>query len=926
MAESGLSITLGTLRSEVGDQQGVGRTFATMDPDDQAKVTQDINAGLRTFYYPPPTAEGQHTWSFLRSTASQFADVSGNLTVNLTAAVSTYNLPDEFSTIMGGVTLGDGSDVRVIPVIPEVRVRALLANNDTQGIPRVCAIRAKTPATAGSPTRYEVLFHPIPDTTYTPTYTYGRIPTALLNDNDVPEGGMMHSDTILESCLAMAELRRDDEGSEGTPRIHHQLFQERLAASIAIDRQSMRIDSGGSWPAEESTTIEIGYHDFVREISGYLDKGWDIDGMTHEDFKMCDFVVQSGVRSFYQARNWDFLQVEGSITLTDAAATYQMPEDFGSVSDNFTWPEEHGGGQIARTSEQHLRSLRSGDTTGAADLTGDPKYFCLRPRESAGTETQRWEVEFYPTPDATSAASVLRFRYNKRPERISRERPHPLGNWLHSETILQSCLGVAEGRFKSDETAQREKYAQLLEYSMRLDESSTAITSPSAWPTSGTSDTLYMQYEDYAREIGGYLDFGFNDAGWTHDQDQEIDFIIQAGLRQAYFPMKTDSREAHAWNFLEATTDVYTWQQMIPSSRFADAVVVDAVAYNSPVAGQTTVTVLSSAFTSDMVNELLVVDDNTFGRVVSVTSGTVCIVDRISGFPLSDITTGAIGQQVVVSPTLLWQKVYDATADETTVEIVDVTDYDSTATSPWLFRSNMQNELITEETNDYAAPFLIKRITDTKTAVLSGNMTNLATWQAHAFYTRDPQGDYFIPPSENGMDGIMTFKSNTSRWQSIPFTTEARIRRLRSSSLVQTSIPQMVSRRATESDGATLQLFEFVFYPIPTQEWQLQYRFYIVPPKLTTAAPRPLGGVEHQALFLASMLAQAEQKKTQKRGVKWEEFLKALEASITKDRRAQPEMLGYNGDASTTGYGALDHYRDYYWNSSRTSGVTVGGI
>ena len=50
----------------------------------------------------------------------------------------------------------------------------------------------------------------------------------------------MHSETILESCLAIAEQRL--ENSSG---IHTQKFQERLAASCAMDRQLQTPDTMG---------------------------------------------------------------------------------------------------------------------------------------------------------------------------------------------------------------------------------------------------------------------------------------------------------------------------------------------------------------------------------------------------------------------------------------------------------------------------------------------------------------------------------------------------------------------------------------------------------------------------------------------------------------------------------------------------------
>ena len=81
----------------------------------------------------------------------------------------------------------------------------------------------------------------------------------LSQTNPYPLGGMQHGETILESCLSIAEQRLND-GQKGQ---HWQQFMTRLAASISYDRRSFtpgflgynadRSDCGGR--SNDRTTI-----------------------------------------------------------------------------------------------------------------------------------------------------------------------------------------------------------------------------------------------------------------------------------------------------------------------------------------------------------------------------------------------------------------------------------------------------------------------------------------------------------------------------------------------------------------------------------------------------------------------------------------------------------------------------------------------
>lgn len=79
-----------------------------------------------------------------------------------------------------------------------------------------------------------MLLAPIPDTTYTLSFDAdadtGRLSSEL---RPFPLGGSRFAELVVESCLAAAEQRANDEVG-----IHTQNFQRQLIAAIAKDRKT----------------------------------------------------------------------------------------------------------------------------------------------------------------------------------------------------------------------------------------------------------------------------------------------------------------------------------------------------------------------------------------------------------------------------------------------------------------------------------------------------------------------------------------------------------------------------------------------------------------------------------------------------------------------------------------------------------------
>ena len=170
------------------------------------------------FYLPPmmPGENHVHEWGFLSPVRS----------MSLESGVHTYDLPPDFGMPDGPITYENGANT-IYPEISEVGeylIRQKLQQNVATSRPSHFAVRVKD----GAPTRYEILFWPIPDGAYSL-----RIPYRVTPDNDeVVLGGDEHFETVLSSCKACADELM---GIPNSP--HRALFMERVRRSIAFDRQ-----------------------------------------------------------------------------------------------------------------------------------------------------------------------------------------------------------------------------------------------------------------------------------------------------------------------------------------------------------------------------------------------------------------------------------------------------------------------------------------------------------------------------------------------------------------------------------------------------------------------------------------------------------------------------------------------------------------
>lgn len=232
MAESTLSVTINSLRREVGAFLGWGRTISNWT-NTNLNDFDDISArALRMFYYPPPKEKGQpiFEWTFLRK--------DGTITLNTNT--TSYDMPDDFGgTIMPlSVVNASASSRRRLKKQSIDYIRALQAMDSQTGVPRYFAVhnKAHTPATGQ---RWEMVVYPTPTATedgQVLTHRYIHVPNILTNTNIYPVGGAQYSQVILAAHMAAAEEMIDEDPAGP----YKESFLSMLDTAMRNDRQQKR--------------------------------------------------------------------------------------------------------------------------------------------------------------------------------------------------------------------------------------------------------------------------------------------------------------------------------------------------------------------------------------------------------------------------------------------------------------------------------------------------------------------------------------------------------------------------------------------------------------------------------------------------------------------------------------------------------------
>ena len=167
-----------------------------------------------------------------------------------------YDLPLDFGGLRGSIAYRDGDGYMPLRLVNESALQMMRSQETIRkDTPEYAAIVPKdvTADTVDNDGTAEQVFTlslwPYPDKVYDLVFSYTVAinsitdnPASNADDGNIPAGGMFHSETILASCLSVAEQMVDEFNNPGKMQAR---YQERLAGSISFDRRQMLPDGFG---------------------------------------------------------------------------------------------------------------------------------------------------------------------------------------------------------------------------------------------------------------------------------------------------------------------------------------------------------------------------------------------------------------------------------------------------------------------------------------------------------------------------------------------------------------------------------------------------------------------------------------------------------------------------------------------------------
>ena len=160
-------------------------------------------------------------------------------------------LPDDFGGLRKGFTFDRGTGKWPIQRTSVEHIVEMIQRYDETGDPRLFAI-APLPFTAATGQRWEAIFYPSSDEARILYYQYDVLPAKPdVSGTAYPLGGAQYSETLLQCCIAAAELRhRFVRGPQW------QTMLEFLATAIERDRRAGAADSLGQLVDPSASAVD----------------------------------------------------------------------------------------------------------------------------------------------------------------------------------------------------------------------------------------------------------------------------------------------------------------------------------------------------------------------------------------------------------------------------------------------------------------------------------------------------------------------------------------------------------------------------------------------------------------------------------------------------------------------------------------------
>lgn len=158
-------------------------------------------------------------------------------------------------------------------------------------------------------------------------------------------------------------------------------------------------------------------------------------------------------------------------------------------------------------------------------------------------------------------------------------------------------------------------------------------------------------------------------------------------------------------------------------------------------------------------------------------------------------------------------------------------------------------------------------------------------------YTANGVGTYSLPDDFDRMAGPF-FYTEMSVHRSVERVTWDELRRLKAH-YDQTGYPWAFALSAVAPDSGSGTRRQAEFHPIPTQAWELAYRYRVLQEPLRSTNTRPHGGAAFSEAILSSMLDILEVRAFGEVGAYRQRWIDALAFAARQDSAGDDKNLGY---------------------------------
>ncbi len=268
-----------------------------------------------------------------------------------------------------------------------------------------------------------------------------------------------------------------------------------------------------------------------------------------DDDPNLDDLVDSGCRMVYYPpplgdqppHGWSFLLRMRELPVVGDTEFVDLEDDFAGISGNVIIRTPNGNRKIAVVPWEQLMA----STSSGGDPAGIPQYAALRIKTASEGAGETWQLWLHPK---TNLAVILQYMMKFSPPALTDEAPYPLGGTVHSETFKAAVAAAAEIHGHDEQGVRHKLFLERLAASVAYDKTLVVPTVESLWPLSGESETVEQLYTDITMQVGRVLEHGYDPAGWSGFQNNEIKSVAKSGYNTFI--------GAHPWSFLQTTKTI----------------------------------------------------------------------------------------------------------------------------------------------------------------------------------------------------------------------------------------------------------------------------------------------------------------------------------------------------------------------------------